>query len=113
MVERLKALPKPTSEGDQKFANNISKIQTTISTLEQENSLARLEYTVVEAIARSAFPDDILKKFNEVVIVDREAFIDRVVADEDRTPVEGSTLYEQSTNQTARLDPYRLSLASS
>ena len=45
---------------------NLSKISTTLVTIEAESAQARLEFLVVEIIVKQAFPEEVLTSYNEL-----------------------------------------------
>ena len=45
---------------------NLSKISTTLVTIEAESAQARLECLVVEIIVKQAFPEEVLTSYNEL-----------------------------------------------
>ena len=53
LVLELQQLSKPKDRKDQKFMSNLSKISTTLVTIEAESAEARLECLVVEIIVIS------------------------------------------------------------
>ena len=60
LVLDLQQLLKPKERKDQRFMSNLSKISTTLVTIEAELAQARLECLVVEIIVKAACPEEVL-----------------------------------------------------
>ena len=103
MVVELQNLPRPTNKKDYRFLENLNKIIATYLVLKREKETNRLEFTVVNAIIKAAFPEDITDKYLDLYVDLRTTFIEdgkKAGTMDDQT---GRKQFEAAENQENRL----------
>ena len=103
ILKELENLPTPSNEKDERYLQNLVRLDSIIKVLNEENEQGKLDCVLVERITKAAFPENNHREYNISFLAASNTFIKDGVAAEIFTEEEGMKSFENQDNQGQRL----------
>ena len=102
-MKELENLPTPASEKDERYLQNLFRLDSIIKVLTDENKQGKLDCVLVERITKAAFPENNHREYNVSFLAASKSFTKLGVAAGLFTEEEGMKSFENQDNQVQRL----------
>ena len=96
-------MPTPSNEKDERYLQNLVRLDSIIKVLNEENEQGKLDCVLVERITKAAFPENNHREYNISFLAASKTFTKDGVAAGLFTKEEGMKSFENQDNQTQRL----------